>query len=274
MSNNFFKTLEKKTFWVRQETLKIHGILPETRLASSLSDVEIFVVLFYGKILKFKPKNPFWEKRDRFIISKPHGAISLYPILADFGFFSFKELERVGKPKSFLGGIPDGRVPTFEITCGALGHGLGVACGIAIALKKKKSNSRVFVLTGDGELQAGVVWEAIMFAGHHKLDNLILIVDNNKLSMLGYTKEAVDLEPLEEKFQVFKWQVKRVNGHNLKELYYALKHFKESQNNRPKVLIADTIKGKGVPELEKDPLCHVKSFTKEEVDEIIKKYYE
>jgi transketolase len=274
MSKKFFEKLEKKAKWVRKETLKIHGILPETRLASSLSDVEIFTSLFYGKILKFNTKNWLWEKRDRFIVSKPHGAISLYPILFDLGFISKEEFKKIGKASSFLGGIPDGRIPTFEITCGALGHGLGVGCGMALALKKKGLKSKVFVLMGDGELQAGIVWEAIMFAGHHKLNNLILIIDNNKISMLDYVKNTINLEPLEKKFNVFQWETERIDGHNIEELYYTLKKLKQSKSNHPKVLIADTIKGKGVPELENDPLCHIKSFKKEEVDEIIKKYYE
>ena len=150
--------------WVRKETLKIHKITPDTRLASSLSPIEILVSLYYGEILKFNPKNLQWQERDRFIISKPHGAVSIYPILADLGFFDKKELKRVGQNGSLLGGIPDASVPGFETTHGALGHGLGVACGMAIALKRMKSNSKILVLLGDGELYAGSVWEAIMIA--------------------------------------------------------------------------------------------------------------
>ncbi len=273
MSKKFFDFLKEKARWVRKETLKLHKFCPETRLASSLSDVEIFVVLYYGKILNFNVKNLWWEKRDRFIISKPHGAISLYPILADLGFFSKKELEKIGQPNSFLSSIPDGRVPTFETTNGALGHGLGIGCGVALALKKKKSKSKVFVLSGDGELQAGMIWEAIMFAGHHHLNNLVLIIDNNKISMLGYTKEAIDFEPFENKFHNFGWETKRVDGHDVEKLYFALKSLKLKNSNCPKVLIADTVKGKGVPSLEKDPLCHIRSLKKEEIDELIAKYY-
>ena len=268
------KFLKEKAWWTRKETINIHRIFPETRLASSLSDVEIFVALYYGKILKFNPKNPRWQARDRFIISKPHGAISLYPILADFGFFQRSELKRVGRPGSFLGGIPDAMVPGFEITNGALGHGLGIACGIALGLKKKKSKSKVFVLSGDGELYAGTVWEAIMLAAQHQLGNLILIVDNNKISMLDYCKNIIDLEPLQEKFKIFKWEAKRVNGHNIKEVLSALKSLKEKKSGHPKVLIADTVKGKGVPQLENDSLSHIKSLKEEEAIKILKHYYE
>ena len=263
--------LKEKALWVRKETLNIHGIAPGTRLASSLSDVEIFVALYYGGILRFDPKNVNWEGRDRFIISKGHGAVSLYPILADLNFFDKNELTKVSQKGSFLGDIPDSRVPGFETTNGALGHGLGVACGIALGLKKKNSDSKVFVLMGDGELYEGAVWEAIMFAGHHQLNNLILIIDNNKISMLDCCKNIIDLEPLEEKFSVFKWKAIRVDGHNVAGVYGSLKVLKEDKSDCPRVLIANTIKGKGVPQLENDALCHIKSLKKEEIIEVVKK---
>lgn len=263
------KFLKEKALGIRRETLKIHKIAPVTRLASSLSDVEIFVALYYGGILKFDPKNPTWEERDRLIISKGHGAVSLYPILADLGFFDKSELAKVCQSSSFLGGIPDTMIPGFESINGALGHGLGVACGIALALKKKNSDSKVFVLLGDGELYEGAVWEAIMFAGHHRLNNLLLIIDNNKISMLDYCKNIIDLEPLEEKFSVFKWKVVRIDGHNIAEVYKSLKNLKEDKDECPKVLIADTIKGKGVPQLENDVLCHIKSLTGDEINRAI-----
>jgi len=272
-NSELFKKLSEKSLWVRKETLKIAKIVP-IRLASSLSDVEIFAALYYGKILKINPRNLKWKQRDRFIISKPHGAISLYPILADLGFFDKGELARVGQKGSFLGGIPDASVPGFETVNGALGHGLGLACGVALALKKKNSSSKVFILSGDGELNEGAVWEAIMFASHHRLDNLILIIDNNKISMLDYCKNIIDLTPLEEKFRIFKWKVKTVNGHNIKEVYDSLKSLKEEKGNYPKVLIANTIKGKGVPQLENNPLCHIKSLKEDEIINVLKDYYE
>ena len=261
--------LKEKALETRKETLNIHKIAPGTRLASSLSAVEIFTTLFYGGILKFNSRDINWEGRDRFIISKGHGAISLYPILADLGFFDKSELKKVSQKDALLGDIPDSRIPGFETTNGALGHGLGVACGVALALKRKNSDSKVFVLSGDGELYEGAVWEAIMFAGQRQLDNLILIIDNNKISMLDYCKNIIDLEPLEEKFSVFKWGTARTDGHNIAQVYEVLKSFKESESNFPKVLIADTIKGKGVPQLENDVLCHIKSLKEAEIAEVI-----
>ncbi len=270
MNADFLKLLREKSGWVRKETLNIHKIAPDTRIASSLSDVEIFVALYYGNILKFDAKNINWEDRDRLIISKGHGAVSLYPILADFGFFNKNELNNVGKKDSFLGGIPDTMIPGFETINGALGHGLGVACGMAIGLKEKKSDSKVFVLMGDGELYEGSVWEAIMFAPYNKLNNLILIIDNNKISMLDYCKNIIDLSPLEEKFKNFGWQTMKIDGHNIEEVFNSLKIIKESKIDRPWVLIADTVKGKGVPQLENDSLCHIKSLKEEEIDKFIK----
>ncbi len=268
-SNNFIEFLREKALWVRKETLNIHKIAQETRLASSLSCVEIFVVLYYGKILNYNPSNIRWEGRDRFIISKGHGAISFYPILADLGYFDTRELSKVCKEGTFLGGIPDSIIPGFETINGSLGHGLGVACGISLALKRKNKNEKVFVLLGDGELNEGSIWEAVMFAGEHKLDNLIVIVDNNKICMLDYCKNILDMEPLGEKFKVFGWDVKTVDGHDVSQLLSALAASKEVNSNRPKVLIANTVKGKGVPCLETDSLCHIKNLKPEEIDKIV-----
>jgi transketolase len=269
-SAKLYDTLTQTALWVRQETLKIHRYAPETRIASSLSDVEIFTVLYYGGILKFDPKNIHWENRDRFIISKGHGAISLYPIFADLGYFDKEELGRVCDKDSFLGAIPDPEIPGFETVNGSLGHGLGVACGISIALKRKNSNSKVFVLMGDGELFEGSVWEAIFFAAHHKLDNLTIIIDNNKISMLDYCKNIKDLGSLQDKFEGFNWNTKTVDGHDVEQLYLAITSFQKHEKSQPNVLIANTIKGKGVPQLEKDALCHIKSLKENEVDEILR----
>ncbi len=268
-TEKFFAYLKEKSLWVRKETLKIHKVAPETRLASSLSAVEIFVVLYYGNIINYNSAEINWQHRDRFIISKGHGAISLYPVLADLGFFDSKELCRVCKENSFLGGIPDCVIPGFETINGSLGHGLGVGCGVSLALERKKAKEDVYVLLGDGELYEGSVWEAIMFAGEHRLSNLTAIIDNNKVCMLDYCKNIIDLGPLEEKFRIFKWKDKTVDGHNPRQLYRALVDLKKDKSGRPKVLIANTVKGKGVPSLEKDPLCHIKNLNAGEINAII-----
>jgi len=268
-NSDLFGYLRQKASWVRKETLKIHKIAQETRIASSLSAVEIFVTLYYGKIINFDPTNLRWENRDRLIISKGHGAISFYPILADVGYFDKEELGRVGQEGSFLGCIPDCIIPGFETTNGALGHGLGVACGISLALKRRERSEKVFVLLGDGELFEGSIWEAVMFAGEHRLDNLIVIVDHNKVCMLDYCRNVIDLSPLDEKFRVFKWKAETVDGHDVYSLFNALVALREDKEDKPKVLIAHTIKGKGVPRLETDPLSHVKNLKAEEIDAIL-----
>jgi transketolase len=263
------KELQEKAAWVRRETLKIHALAPETRVASSLSCVEILTCLYYGRILAFDPARPEWQDRDRFIISKAHGSISLYPILADLGFIGREELAKVCQAEALLGGIPDMLIPGYETINGSLGHGLGVACGIALGLKKKGGSNNVFVLLGDGELYEGSVWEAIMLAGEHKIGNLILVVDDNKACMLDFCRNILDLEPLEDKFRDFKWRVARVPGHDISSLMRALTGLSASDSPAPKVIIADTIKGKGVPSLEKDSLSHIRVLKKEEIEVLL-----
>lgn len=262
-------SLKEKACWVRKETLKIHKTAPGIRLASALSCVELLTVLYYGKFIKFDPKNMFWEGRDRFIISKAHGVVSLYPILADMGFFPAAEIERVGKAGSILSDIPDCSIPGFETVNGSLGHGLGVACGVALALKKLYRKEKVVVLSGDGELFEGSVWEAIMFAGHHRLNNLTLLIDNNKRCMLDYCEKIIGLNPLEDKFKAFGWKTQTIDGHNIEELYNTFSSISQENFNAPQVIIADTVKGKGVPSLEKDPLCHIRMLKPNEIDSII-----
>lgn len=257
--------LEEKARWVRRETLRLHKLAPETRVASSLSDVEIFVALYYGGLLKFDPRNPRAEGRDRLIVSKGHGGISLYPILADLGFFPKEQLDKIGAPESVLCGIPDA-VPGFETINGSLGHGLGVAGGSALALYRKGSAASVVVVMGDGELFEGSVWEAAMFAGQHKLDNLTLIVDRNKKSMLGLTREIIDLDPLDEKFRSFGWEAVTADGHSAAGVRETLAKMIPARNGKPKIFVAETVKGKGVPQLEADPLCHIRNLTPEQVD--------
>lgn len=258
--------LKSKARWVWEQTLRIHKRAPETRVASSLSDIEIFVALYYGRILKFDPHNEYWADRDRFVISKGHGSISMYPILADLGFFPMKELERVCKTGSFLGGIPDPIIPGYETVNGSLGHGLGVACGMALGLKQKKSDSHVFVLLGDGELYEGSNWEAFMLAAHHGLDNLTTIIDCNKISMLGHTKDIVDHFSLREKLEAFHWNVEEVDGHDIAAVHSLLSDLKEKKEKHPKALIAHTLKGKGVPGLEDAPLSHIMTVKPTTID--------
>lgn len=241
------QALSEKSRWVWLETLKVNRRAPETRIASSLSPVEIFVALYYGGVLDFDPKNPRSESRDRCIISKGHGSICMYPILADLGFFPEAELEKACQSGSFLGGIPDPIIPGYETVNGSLGHGLGVATGVALALRRKQSPCAVFVVSGDGELHEGANWEAIMFAGHHGLDNLNLIVDDNSICMLGRTEDTVSHGSLAARFAAFGWHSEEVDGHDAGAVRDAAVKLKATHAGKPKVLIAKTVKGRGVP---------------------------
>jgi transketolase len=261
--------LREKSKWVWRETLGVHRRAPETRLASALSAVEIFVALYYGDVLRFDPAKPLTEDRDRCIISKGHGSICMYPILADLGFFPKAELEKVCEKGSFLGGIPDPIIPGYETVNGSLGHGAGVGAGIALGLKRKKSDRSVFVVVGDGELHEGANWEAFMFAAHHKLDNLNLIVDDNRISMLGFTEEIVSHGSLAARLSAFGWDCEEVDGHDVLALQAALRRMKTTLHGKPKALIARTIKGRGIPGMENAPLSHVMSLKPEMIDKIL-----
>jgi len=242
------------------------------RLASSLSPIEIFVALYYGRVLEFEPSEPYAENRDRCIISKGHGSICMYPLLSDLGFFPMEELQRVCQKGSFLGGIPDPVIPGYETVNGSLGHGLGVGTGIALALKRKQALNSVFVIVGDGELHEGSNWEAIMLASQHHLDNLHMIVDSNRISMLGFTDEIVSHGNLAERLTSFGWCCDEVDGHDVECLQTTLSKMKWQQDGKPKALIAHTIKGRGVPGLENAELSHIMNPKPELIDRLLEGY--
>jgi transketolase len=271
LSEPNYEFLAEKASWVWQETLKIHRDAPETRIASSLSPIEIFVVLYYGGFLRQDPKNPRWEERDRCIISKGHGSLCMYPIFADLGFFPIDELRNVCQEGSFLGGIPDPVIPGYETVNGSLGHGAGVGAGMALALKRRKMDQTVYVVTGDGELHEGANWEAFMFAAQHGLGNLVVIVDNNQISMLGPTDEIISHLNLVEKFNAFGWIAKEVvDGHSVMGIGEALLEYRSDKSGKPKVIIANTRKGNRVPGLESAALSHVTAVKPELIDRLLK----
>ncbi len=227
-------------------------------LGSSMSMVEILRVL-YDSILKFDPRNPLAADRDRFILSKGHGCLALYAILADRGFFPVSELESFCRPTSRLGGHPErGKVPGVEASTGALGHGVPIGVGIALAMRLQKNPSRVFVLTGDGEINEGSNWEALMAAAKHKLTNLTVLVDYNKLQSYGRTVDVLDLEPLVDKFKSFGFVTYEVDGHDVAALEAIMKKLPFAKD-APSAIICHTIKGKGFPFAEGNPEWHHKS---------------
>ena len=224
-------------------------------IPASLSIVEILVVL-YERILHIDPRNPKALDRDRFILSKGHAGVSLYAVLAQKGFFEKRLLETFGKSGTILGGHPDmHKVPGVEASTGALGHGFPFGIGLALAAKMDKSLVRVFTLLGDGECQEGTIWEAALFAAQQKLDNLIAIIDYNKFQAMDSLDNIVSLHPMAEKWRAFGWEVREADGHNMKELEKILRSVPFSRG-KPSMIIANTVKGKGVSFMENSAIWH------------------
>jgi transketolase len=228
-----------------------------SHIASCLSMADLLAVL-YGKVLSVDPADPAWPDRDRFVLSKGHAAAILYAVLAESGFFPVADLNRYCHDGSPLTGHVSHHVPGVEVSTGSLGHGLPIGCGMALAGKRESRPYRVFVLLSDGELDEGSNWEAILFAGHHRLDNLVAIVDYNKIQSLGSVKEVLDLDPLAEKWRAFHWAVREINGHDLGEIAAALSTV-PLVAGKPSVVIAHTVKGKGVSFMEDRLAWHYKS---------------
>ena len=238
-------------------------------MGSAMSLIEILRVL-YDHAIKFNSKNPRQDNRDRVFLSKGHGCLALYSILSDKGFFSKKILKTSSKFNSIPGGHPEyNKVPGVEASTGALGHGLPIGLGVALSSRIKKKKFKVFVILGDGEINEGSVWEAAMIASKHKLNNLHLILDYNKIQSYGFTKEVLDLEPLKKKWESFGFKVAERNGHDVKKLKNYFKSLKKYSLNKPTILICHTIKGKGFGFAENNPFWHHKnSFSKEEIKKI------
>ncbi|MBV8777830.1 MAG: transketolase [Alphaproteobacteria bacterium] len=227
-------------------------------VGSSLSPLEIMRVL-YDDVLRFRADDPAWEGRDRCILSKGHGCIAQYVMLAEKGFFPHAVLDTFCRRDSILGGHPEaGKVPGVEASTGALGHGLPIGVGRAMALRIKRSDARVFVVTGDGEINEGSVWEAAMSASKHGLSNLTVMVDYNKIQSAGTTKEILDLEPLVDKWRAFGFGVAEVDGHDVAALREVLGRL-PLESDKPSAIICHTVKGKGIGFAENDPSWHHKS---------------
>jgi transketolase len=256
--NNYLKE-------IKRDILNMHYFSQDSHIGSALSCVDILAVLYF-KIINIDPKKPNNKNRDRFIMSKSHAVSALYAVLAEKGFFPKNLLETYCQNKSRLPGhATRGTVPGIEASTGALGHGLPIAIGMALAAKKNNDKHRVFVLISDGECDEGTTWESALFASHHKLDNLIVIVDYNKLQALGKTNDVLNLEPLKEKWLSFGWQAKEINGHDLYEIEKTLKYL-PLKKDMPNIIIANTIKGKGIKTMEGKLESHYKSPGKEEYE--------
>jgi len=245
------------------------GVIDQVEVSGSghygpaFSCTEILVALYYG-FLRFRPEEPDWVERDRFVMGKGHAVSALYPILADLGFFPEAWLSTFCRLGSRLGDHPDmKKVPGADFSSGSLGHGLTIGAGMAAGAKIRGFDSRIVVLLGDGELNEGQIWEAAAFAAHNRLASLMTIVDVNRVSVDGETRDVLDFEPLEDKWRAFGWHTERLDGHDLAALRSAYQRFDERRagpHAAPTALIADTVVGKGVDFIEGMAEWHVGYF--------------
>lgn len=238
-------------------------------ISTCYSYVEILVALYHGGLLRHDPKRPDWDERDRFLLSKGHGETLLFAALADMGYFPDEWCDtsyRSGDCR--LGGHVDHKIPGIETTSGALGHGLGLGCGMAWAAKQSGAHHNCFVLMGDAECSEGSVWEAALFAARHHLGNLVAIIDRNRIGSLDFTENYIALEPFADKWRAFGWDVREVvDGHDFSQLMPALAMDRPSGHEKPVLVLANTVKGKGVSLFENDPIWHVRAVTSDLIEQ-------
>ena len=246
--------LETKARQVRRDLVTMIYEAKAGHIGGALSSADIMTVLYYS-VMKVNPENPKWEGRDRFILSKGHCVEPLYCILADKGFFPKDNLKTFSKFGSTLIGHPNNKNVGIEMNTGALGHGLPIAVGMALAAKMDKKDYRVFTIMGDGEQAEGSVWEAAMAGAHYKLDNLVAIVDRNKLQISGTTENVMSLEPLEDKWTSFGWNVISVDGNDVSKLQEVLLSLPRVKD-KPTLVMAYTTKGKGISYMENQAKWH------------------
>jgi len=247
--------LEEIARQVRVESIRMIHRRGSGHPGGALSAAEIITVLFFDK-MRHDPTNPQWEDRDRFFLSKGHASAALYAALAKTGYFPAADLLNWGDLDCHLQGHPDRlKTPGIEMSAGPLGHGLAVGAGVAMAARMKKKNSRAYVLLGDGEIEAGVVWEAANVAAKYHLNNLTAILDYNDVQLDGSVHDILPLEPLAEKWRAFNWHVIEINGHNIRQVREAL-DLAEEVHSKPTIIIAHTTKGKGVSYMENSSKWH------------------
>lgn len=256
--------LQATALRVRREIVEMIGEAKSGHPGGSLSAVEVLTTLFFD-VMRHDPKNPGWVDRDRFILSKGHAAPVLYSILAEAGYTPKDQLNTLRKLGSIYQGHPDKRyIPALEGSTGSLGVGLSLGLGMALAAKLNKSDYRTYVLLGDGEIQEGQIWEAAMFGAFHKVDNIVAIVDYNRIQLDGFVKDIMEVEPLAEKWRAFGWHTLEIDGHDVPKLQAAFAEAAATKG-KPTALVAHTIKGKGVSFMENNPKFHGSAPTPAEV---------
>ncbi len=251
---NNIKYLKYKSAWLRNEIFDMCYNVQTGHPGSVLSEIDILVSLFYGGVINYEKGNPDSNLRDRIIISKGHAAMGLYPIFAEIDYFNKKELENYGKSDGILRIFGNISIPGIDATSGSLGHGIGIGSGMAFADKIDNLNRKTYVIISEGEMYEGSIWESALFTSHHNLTNLVVIIDRNNKIILGDTEDLVRLEPIDDKWSAFGFNVIRINGHSHEEIINALNT--GSNSNKPLLIIADTVKGKGISFMENVPNWH------------------
>ncbi|ACL02768.1 transketolase [Desulfatibacillum aliphaticivorans] len=255
LSTNEIKDLEQHAWQARQDIIDITGWSGGAHIGGGLSVTDILVIMYF-KYLNVDPKNPQWEDRDRFIMSKGHAGVAYAPVLARKGYFNFDDLQTFNKFKSPFGMHLDClKVKGVDVSTGSLGHGLSIAVGLALGARLQKKDWYTYCVLGDGECNEGSVWEAAMSASHFKLNNLVTFVDRNRLMIDGKTEDVMGLEPFADKWKAFGFIVKEVDGHDFNQLAEAI-DFAKAEKSGPVVIIANTAKGKGVDFMENEVKWH------------------
>ena len=257
--------LEKMANEIRKDIVTAVHSAKSGHPGGSLSSADIFTYLYFEE-MNVDPANPKWEDRDRFVLSKGHVAPGLYSTLAEKGYFPKEDLKTLRHTGSYLQGHPDMKhIPGIDMSSGSLGQGVSVAVGMAAAGKYDKKDYRVYTLTGDGEIQEGQIWEAAMWAGHRKLDNLVVIVDNNNLQIDGSVEDVCSPYPIDKKFEAFNFHVINIDGNDFDQIRAAFKETRETKG-MPTAIIAKTVKGKGVSFMENAAGWHGKAPNDEEYE--------
>jgi len=261
--------LADRAKFIRLETVRLSRIAGAGHYSSTFSAAELFAALYYSQ-MRINPAEPKWPDRDRFVLSKGHAAIGLYPVLADLGFFDAALLDDYTRLGSPFGDHPDmKKIAGVDFSSGSLGHGLSVAVGIALGARVRKRGSRVYVMLGDGELCEGQVWEAAAAAGHFGLQSLVAIVDRNKLCIDGPTEQIMSVEPIDGRFASFGWETQRIDGHDFDAILGAFDRLPPPGTGRPQLIVADTVKGRGVKMMENQLSWHVGNLVGRDYDEVV-----
>lgn len=271
-SKELLDSLSAKGQLLRRDCIKCIGVGVAGHVGGSCSAADLVAALYFYK-MKLNPKDPDWEGRDYFLLSKGHVAILQYSALAEVGFFPVEDLYRCKDIGFYLQGHPHLGTPGIEAGTGSLGQGLSLGLGMAMGLKKDQKENRVYVLVGDGEMDEGQIWEAAMAGGYYKMDNLCAIIDNNGLQCCGKLEKRMGLEPIAEKWKAFGWNAIEIDGHNMEEILAALDAAEECKG-KPTVIVARTVKGKGISFAEHVAGCHNVALTKEQYDRALQELSE